>query len=115
MPVARIDPVALKSRLDAGEPLIILDVREAFERQIATIPLPASVVELTIPMNALTSRVHEITQIADGRPLVIYCHHGVRSMTAARWLDSQGILGLTNLDGGIDLWTDRVDPSTPRY
>ena len=115
MSVARIDPVSLKALFDAGKPLVVLDVREAFEREIATIGLPATAHELPIPMNAITSRLDDLRAIADGRPVVVYCHHGIRSMTAARWLDAQGVAGLVNLDGGIDLWSARVDPSTPRY
>ncbi len=115
MPVSRIDPVAFKARLDAGEPLVVLDVREVFERDIATIPLPATAVELTIPMGEIHARYDELIALADGRAVVVYCHHGQRSMVAARWLDARGIPGLLNLDGGIDVWTARVDPTTPHY
>ncbi len=115
MSVARIDPFALKARFDAGEPLVLLDVREAFERDIATISVPITVVEIAIPMREITSRIDELTSLANGRTVVVYCHHGQRSMVAARWLDATRLADVANLEGGIDLWTARIDPSTPSY
>ena len=71
-------------------------------------------IELAIPMREITSRLVEIREASEVAPLVVYCHHGVRSMTAARWLAEQGV-SCWNLVGGIDAWSSQVDPSTPVY
>ena len=114
MSVRSIDPVTFKTFLDSGESVVVLDVREYFERDLATISLPETAIELSIPMNSIPLRLHEVQAVSD-RPVVVYCHHGVRSLTACRWLSEQGIPNLLNLSGGIDAWTDHVDPATPRY
>ena len=112
--VGHVTPEALRSRMDSGDPLALLDVREPFERDLASIPA-RGVVDLAIPMGEIPNRMDEVVQVAVDRPVVVYCHHGQRSMTVARWLAARGVSGLLNLDGGIDAWSTRVDPSTPRY
>jgi rhodanese-related sulfurtransferase len=112
--VGHITPEALVSRLASGEPLTLLDVREPFERDLATIP-PGGAVELAIPMGDIPARIDEVARVADERHVVVYCHHGHRSMVVARWLSARGVGGLLNLDGGIDAWSTDADPSTPRY
>ena len=112
--VGHITPEALVSRLASGEPLALLDVREPFERDLATIP-PRGALELAIPMGEIPARIDEVTRLAEDRPIVVYCHHGQRSMVVARWLSARGVAGLLNLDGGIDAWSTDADPSTPRY
>jgi rhodanese-related sulfurtransferase len=114
MPIRSINPVTFKQILDDGESVVVLDVREYFERDLAKITLPATATELAIPMNSIPLRLHEIQAVSD-RPIFVYCHHGVRSLSACRWLSEQGIPDLINLSGGIDSWTDHADPSTPRY
>ena len=52
---------------------------------------------------------------AKERPLIVYCHHGMRSMRATLWLRQQGFDQAQSLRGGIDLWSELVDPSVPRY
>jgi rhodanese-related sulfurtransferase len=112
--VGRIDPLALHCRMSEHEPLTLLDVREPFERAIATIATPPHVVALAIPMGEIPARVEEIRGVG-ASPIVVYCHHGQRSMHAARWLTAQGLTDLLNLEGGIDAWSKDVDPATPRY
>jgi rhodanese-related sulfurtransferase len=58
----------------------------------------------------LRTRVRE----ADA-PVLVYCHHGVRSMHAAAWLAAQGLPGVANLSGGIDAYSREADPTVPRY
>jgi sulfur-carrier protein adenylyltransferase/sulfurtransferase len=115
MSVGRIDPRTLSDRLATHEPLLLLDVREPFERAIATIPVTPDALELTIPMREIHDRLDEIRTVAEGRQTVVYCHHGQRSMVAARWLAMRAVEGLHNLEGGIDAWSTSVDPATPRY
>jgi adenylyltransferase/sulfurtransferase len=103
-----ITPQELKRRLDSGEPLRLIDVREPFEHQIARIGGS----EL-IPLDKLPGA---LPQLQDQElPLVLYCHHGVRSLRAAGWLISQGIGGCVSLAGGIERWSREVDSSIPRY
>ena len=112
--VGHITPEALDARMVTGEPLALLDVREPFERDLATIPTGGAA-ELAIPMGEIPGRIDDLARIGDERPVVVYCHHGQRSMVVARWLSARGVGGLLNLDGGIDAWSTDADPSTPRY
>ena len=113
--VGELTPAAFKRRLESGEPLAVLDVREDHEREFATIPLPPTAVDLHVPIGWVSTRLSEIAGVALGRTLVIYCHHGVRSMAAATWLLGRGFASVQNLEGGIDAWSRRVDASVPRY
>jgi rhodanese-related sulfurtransferase len=99
----------LKSRMDAGKPTHLVDVRDPWERAIATLQD-----DQHIPLGELPDRIGEI-QPPDGALLVIYCHHGVRSLAAAEYLKQQGLKGAVSLAGGIDAWSTRVDPTIPVY
>ena len=101
----------LAQRLGRAEPLVLLDVRENSERALCAIPAEG----LHIPMREVPAQVDAIRATAAQAPLVVYCHHGVRSMAVAAWLAGQGINGVSNLDGGIDAWSLRVDPDVTRY
>jgi rhodanese-related sulfurtransferase len=100
----------VKKRLDAGEPLILLDVREAHEHQICRIdgaPL--------IPMRTVPERVREIEALAGEALLVVYCHHGIRSLNTVSWLRKQGVANCVSMAGGIEAWSTGIDPKIPRY
>ncbi|HET6370784.1 MAG TPA: rhodanese-like domain-containing protein [Nitrospiria bacterium] len=97
----------LKARLDHGDKLLLLDVREPWEYQLAH--LEGSTL---IPLREIQSRKGEIDPEAD---IVVLCHHGTRSMMALNYLRQQGFKKLKNLAGGIDAWSLLVDPRTPRY
>lgn len=96
----------LREWLDAGTTLTLLDVREPWETAICR--LPGSVL---VPLAALPQRVGELP--ADG-PVVVVCHHGIRSANAANWLRRQGRAAI-NLAGGIDAWARRIDPDMEVY
>ncbi|HWE38003.1 MAG TPA: rhodanese-like domain-containing protein [Isosphaeraceae bacterium] len=113
--VLAITPADLARRLGAGERLALLDVREEFERASCSIRVPSNVTDLHIPMGQVPARAVEVNEAAAGGPVVVYCHHGVRSMVVARWLAARGVAGLLNLEGGIDAWSSEVDPAVPRY
>jgi rhodanese-related sulfurtransferase len=113
--VAAITAVELRRRLDAGEPLALLDVREPAERAFCTIAAPAGVRDLHIPMREVPARLDEIRQTAAGVQVVVYCHLGVRSAHVTGWLLSQSVASAVNLVGGIDAWSRDVDPAVPRY
>ena len=97
----------LKERLDRGEKLVILDVREPGE--ISTASLPGT---LNIPMREIPSRFEELPK---DKELVVMCHHGMRSMQVAGFLSQRGFENLHNLSGGIDAWSREVDPKVPLY
>ncbi|MFO0907772.1 MAG: rhodanese-like domain-containing protein [Isosphaeraceae bacterium] len=105
----------LARRLGAGEPLALLDVREPVEREYCAIPVHAAVVDLHIPVSQIVAHLETIVECGESRPIVVYCHHGVRSRMVADWLGQQGVGGLLNLAGGIDAWSHEVDPLLPRY
>ncbi len=99
----------LKARLDAGDRLLLLDVREPEEHAIAR--LPGSVL---IPLGELTVRLNELQPPPDGL-IVVYCHHGIRSLSGAAYLEHVGIEPVASLTGGIDAWSALIDPGVPRY
>jgi adenylyltransferase/sulfurtransferase len=105
--VAQLSPLALKSRLDRGEDLLVLDVREPFEWNIARIEGA-----LLVPLGELPGRIGELDSV---REVVVHCKSGRRSQQAAELLKGAGFSRLSNLAGGIAAWTDEVDPSLRRY
>lgn len=115
MPDGRLDVRALKSRFEAHDSFVLLDVREPSERECAAIACSDEAVDLAIPMGTIPSRVEELATLDHDFDIVVYCHHGVRSDMVAKWLRARGLSRLFNLEGGIDAWSTDVDPSTPRY
>ena len=102
-----IAPRDLARQLANGHPFLLLDVRQAWENQLAAIAG-----SVHIPLNDLPQRSQEIS--ADN-PIVVYCHHGVRSLSAAAYLDRLGLANVYSLAGGIDAWSCEIDPTLPRY
>jgi rhodanese-related sulfurtransferase len=105
--IPQIQPAQLKAALDAGHDVILLDVRQPEECAICALPN-----SVPIPLGELAGRVDEVQ--AEGRPVVVYCHHGVRSLSGAAILIRAGIEA-ASLAGGIDRWSLTVDASVPRY
>jgi len=99
----------VKRRLDASE-IVLLDCREPAEHTVASIAGAQ-----LIPMNTIPANLQTIEAMADQADVVVYCHHGVRSLNVANWLRQQGIANVQSMDGGIDVWSLTVDPSVPRY
>ena len=97
----------VKGLIDRGEKLRLIDVREPAEFAIARI----EGAEL-IPMRTIPGAVARLGS-GDER-LIVFCHHGVRSLNAVHWLRGQGIEAVS-MAGGIDAWSVEVDPSVPRY
>ena len=99
----------LAKHLANGQQVLLLDVRQPWENQLAA--LPNSVL---IPLNELAQRSREIT--VDGSAMVVaYCHHGIRSVSAGAFLERLGFSNVHSLTGGIDAWSCEVDPTMPRY
>lgn len=111
--IEQIDATALSgARAQALAGAVLLDVREPWEFELARISE-----SVNVPMSTLGGRVDEIRALQESAdtPLVLICHHGSRSMHCAQFLAGQGLGPLINLSGGIDAWSQRVDPSVPRY
>jgi rhodanese-related sulfurtransferase len=107
--VQQISPSALAQALASGEAVRLLDVRQPWESQLAS--LPGS---MLIPLNELPQRAGEI-RLDTESTLVVYCHHGIRSLSAADYLQRLGHPHVRSLAGGIDAWSCEIDPSLPRY
>lgn len=103
-----IDPKEVKRRLDAGEKIRLLDVREPFEHQQSRIEGAELIPMRTVPQSLDSLR-------AAPEPLVVFCHHGMRSMQVVEWLRGQGLEDCQSMAGGIDRWSLQIDPSVPRY
>jgi rhodanese-related sulfurtransferase len=96
----------LKRRIDAGEEIFILDVREPWEYKIAQIG------GTLIPQNEVPRRLSEIDR---NREVIVHCHSGVRSQRVAEFLKQSGYSRVANLAGGIAAWSDQIDSSVPKY
>ncbi|KYF60362.1 thiamine biosynthesis protein ThiF [Sorangium cellulosum] len=107
--VQQISVKELFQKLKAGEPVYLLDVRTPGEHEIAALPGSA-----LIPLSELAERADEVAP-AEGALIVAYCHHGVRSLSAAAILEKLGHERVASLQGGIDAWSIHIDESVPRY
>ena len=103
-------PQAVKRRLDAGEKLHLIDVREPSEFALARL----QGAEL-IPMGTIPAELSRLDAAAGEGTLIVYCHHGVRSLNVVNWLRQQGVDHCLSMAGGIDRWSREIDPSVPRY
>ncbi|RZS57199.1 rhodanese-like domain-containing protein [Sphaerotilus mobilis] len=108
--VAQIGPQLAQWRAEGRQP-VLLDVREPWECATASLNEP-SLATLAIPMQEIPSRLAELPR---DEPILALCHHGMRSLQVAMFLDRQGYPHVYNIMGGIDAWSHLVDPSVPRY
>ena len=108
MPAIEIDPNEVKRRLDAGEKIRMVDVREPFEHQQAHIEGAD-----LIPMRSVPQSLESLR--AGTGLLVLFCHHGMRSLQVTQWLRRQGLEDCASMAGGIDRWSLEIDPAVPRY
>lgn len=97
------------AKLQSGEPLLLLDVRNPEEYAICK--LEGSQL---IPLGELVGRVGEI-EVGSQEPIIVYCHHGVRSLHATMFLKQSGFENVLSMTGGIDAWSMQIDPATKRY
>jgi len=102
-----IDAPSLKAHMDRGEHFVLLDVREPHEYQICRIPG-----SILIPLGELPKRVNELDPAAE---MVVHCKSGIRSAKAIDFLKQAGFRKMKNLKGGILAWSDKVDPTVPKY
>lgn len=99
----------LSARLQRGEPTYLVDVRQPWEHDIARL-----VGDVLVPLDQLADRADELQPPPDAL-VVTYCHHGIRSLNAAAILMQLGHTRVASLAGGIDAWSQLVDPTVPRY
>ena len=109
-PALEITPQEVKRKLDSGDAVSLLDVREPAEYQQARIEGA-----MLVPMNTVPAALQELDAKAGEALLVVYCHHGVRSLNVANWLRNQGVENVVSMAGGIHRWSLEIDPSVPRY
>ena len=105
--VREVSVEELKAARDRGAKPLVLDVREDWEVQLASIP---DVVHL--PMNEIPARLVELSRDTE---TVVMCHAGGRSMRVAQYLANQGFTNVANLAGGIAAWSQYVDATVPQY
>ena len=98
-------------RAHADAAPMVLDVREPWEVQTASIKAEGFELQV-IAMGEVPNRWRELDP---SRPIACLCHHGMRSLQVARYLQQQGFAEVVNLQGGIDAWSSAVDPTVPRY
>src|SRR5256886_3852089 len=105
--VPAISVQELKRKMDASEGFELIDVREPFEFEIARIDGAK-----LIPLGEIAERADELQRV---QPIVVHCHSGRRSEQAVRLLQQRGFANVYNLQGGIDAWSEFIDPSVPKY
>jgi rhodanese-related sulfurtransferase len=104
-----IDCHAVQQKMDAREDFLLLDCREADEYAVAKIAQAK-----LVPMSEIVARFPEL-QPHRQRLVVVLCHGGVRSLQVAHWLRQQGFSQAQSMAGGIDQWSQEIDPTVPRY
>ena len=102
-----ISPELVLEMMDAGENFVLLDVREDSEWEVAHLEGA-----IQIPLGELENRLGELDPVNE---VIVYCHTGERSVDACLILWNAGFRKVRNLTGGIDAWSELVDPSVPRY
>jgi rhodanese-related sulfurtransferase len=102
-----IKPADVKERLDRGESLVLVDVREQWEYDVCRIEGAR-----LVPLGSLAASLNTLPDVDE---VICYCHHGMRSMDAAAWLRFQGFAKAKSLAGGIERWSVEIDPKVPRY
>ena len=105
--IPEMSPHELKRRMDAGDPFELIDVREPVEYEIARIDGAK-----LIPLGEIAERLDELER---EQPIIVHCHSGKRSAQAVRLLQQRGFAKVYNLEGGIDAWSEQIDPNVPQY
>lgn len=105
-----ITPAEAKRTLVENSKATLLDVREPSEYAIAHVEG-----SLLLPMQNVPAELQKLEALADEGELLVLCHHGVRSLQVAAWLQSHGITNAVSISGGIERWSSEIDPTIPRY
>jgi len=102
-----VAPREVHKLLETRENFLFVDVREKWEHDVSRIESA-----VLIPMREIP--VH-LERLASAGPVILFCHHGIRSLDAAAWLREQGVRDVRSMSGGIDRWSAEIDPQVPRY
>lgn len=102
-----ITPTEVQAKLARAEKFVFVDVREPWEYDTARIQGST-----LIPLRTIPANLPSLQQVGE---IVLFCHHGMRSLDATAWLRSQGVKSARSMSGGIDRWSVEVDPKVPRY
>ena len=94
---------------DNGQPIVLVDCREKNEHEIAKLDGA-----ILMPMRSWPPAPDSLAQL-DGKTVVVHCHHGGRSLRVANWFRQNGHDNATSMAGGIDQWSQEIDPTIPRY
>ena len=105
--ILHIQPITLHQRLEKGDDIYLIDVRDEWEHSLSSIKESEH-----IPLNELVDRIQEIMFEEE---IVVYCHHGERAFFGAQILIESGFKKVYHLTGGIDIWSQVVDSGVPRY
>jgi adenylyltransferase/sulfurtransferase len=106
--IKQVNVEELKSKMDAGEKIVLVDCREPDENQYCRIEGA-----ILIPLSEFSAR--GLSELDKDAEIYIHCHHGGRSQRACEFLEAQGFKSVANITGGIDAWSLRIDPKVPRY
>jgi rhodanese-related sulfurtransferase len=117
--IAQLSPADFSAWRDHQEPgvcaPVVLDVREPWELQTASVSEDGFTL-LRIPMREVPARVEELRQqFGADQPIACLCHHGMRSLQVANFLEQSGFTAVVNLQGGIDAWSRQRDAAVPLY
>jgi rhodanese-related sulfurtransferase len=104
-----VDVATVAQMQRAGDPFVLLDVREHDEFELARIDGSR-----LIPMSQLGERLDELNECRD-QHIVVHCHHGMRSLRVTHALRQAGFPRAQSMAGGIDQWSDQIDPTVPKY
>ena len=102
-----ITPEELKTKLDAGENPVLLDVREAWEYEICHIEGSTNI--------SMSNIQRMLESLKPDDEIVVICHHGIRSFQIANYLNDNGYKQIVNLTGGVDAWAESVDTNMAQY
>jgi rhodanese-related sulfurtransferase len=108
--VLEISPLEARARLSDSKDAVLIDVREPEEFAMARLEGSR-----LVPMRAVPAQLPQLKALADDADLLVLCHHGVRSLQVVSWLRGQGLENCYSVAGGIDRWSEEVDPAVPRY
>jgi len=102
-----VTPREVSEQLARGENFLLVDVREKWEHDVSRIEAATLIPLREIPAN--------LARFEEAEEIVLFCHHGMRSLDGAAWLRSQGVTGARSMAGGIERWSAEIDPRVPRY
>ncbi|NMM11132.1 MAG: sulfurtransferase [Polaromonas sp.] len=113
--ISQLSPSQFTAWRDTARTPVVLDVREPWELQTASVKEDGFTL-VHIPMRDIPTRLDELQNLlGTGQPIACLCHHGMRSLQVANYLMQSGFTEVVNLQGGINAWSQQVDPSVPLY